>query len=413
MTTDVKRVVVAQLGAREHYMAAAALESAGALANLVTDWYAPQSRVLRALLARCGSVGQRMLAATATGVPISRVHAHRMRALAAHGFDSLLGIRRDVYSMYVSKGQRFAKQVAKKRLCDHEVLFLYSYAALEALEVARNRGKMTVLDQIDPGPAEFRLVQEEAKAWPEYVCGFPTFPEAYYRRLREEWRLADVIIVNSRWSQDLIVSEGVPLAKVRVLPLAIDVSQAETARPAVESRKRIRVLWLGQVNIRKGIQYLVEAARLLHGFPIEFCVVGQRQISAAACAAAPDNISWHDPIPRCQVGPLYQSADVFVLPTVSDGFAITQLESLAYGVPVVTTPNCGAVVEDGKSGFIVPAGDSRALADALLRFVLDRQLTNYMREACILRAKHFSREVYQRRLMAIIREFSTPVASCE
>jgi hypothetical protein len=72
-------------------------------------------------------------------------------------------------------------------------------------------------------------------------------------------------------------------------------------------------------------------------------------------------------------------AHVLVLPTLSDGFAVTQLEAIAHGLPVVTTPNCGNVVTDGMDGFIVPPPrDSQALADVLARFDDDRPLLSAM-----------------------------------
>jgi glycosyltransferase involved in cell wall biosynthesis len=80
---------------------------------------------------------------------------------------------------------------------------------------------------------------------------------------------------------------------------------------------------------------------------------------------------------------------VFVLPTLSDGFAITQLEAMAHGLPVVTTPNCGRVVTDGVDGFIVPARDSRALADALVRLDSDRSLLREMSRNALQTVKRY------------------------
>jgi len=50
----------------------------------------------------------------------------------------------------------------------------------------------------------------------------------------------------------------------------------------------------------------------------------------------------------------YRSADVFVLPTLSDGFAITQIEAMSHGLPVIATPNCASVVENGVDGLWCP-----------------------------------------------------------
>jgi glycosyltransferase involved in cell wall biosynthesis len=78
-------------------------------------------------------------------------------------------------------------------------------------------------------------------------------------------------------------------------------------------------------------------------------------------------------IPRDEVSSWYQKADVFVLPTLSDGFAITQLEAMAHGLPVVTTPNCARVVSDGEDGRVIPPRDADALAEALVYFEENRE----------------------------------------
>ena len=83
-------------------------------------------------------------------------------------------------------------------------------------------------------------------------------------------------------------------------------------------------------------------------------------------------------VTRDQLSAIYRRAHVFVLPTISDGFAVTQLEAMAHGLPVVTTRNCGEVVTDGVDGLLVPARDSQALADALARLNDDRGLLSAM-----------------------------------
>ncbi len=404
MTSRPVRVVVAQRGAREHYMAATALERAGALAALVTDWYAPESGPWRDVLALGGSAGRRMLAARTDALPDSRVVAFRARTLGARVLESLRARGAQDYRDFLAADRQFAARLVEADLPEHDVLFLYSYAALEALQAASRRGTLTVLDQIDPGPVEFRRVQEEAVAWPQYASGPLPFPEEYFARLREEWRLADVVVANSEWTREALLAEQVPADKIEILPLAFDAASVQAAQPVPAAK--LRVLWLGQVNLRKGIPYLVEAARLLVDDPVEFQVVGALQIPESARALAPANITWRGPVPRSVVGECYAAADVFVLPTVSDGFAITQLEALAHGLPVVTTPNCGRVVEDGRNGYLVPARDPQALAEALRRFVRDRQLAVRMRPACLARAREFGPDAYQARLLQIIGERS-------
>ena len=395
------QVVVAHKGAREHFLAARALHRRGALAALVTDWYAPPATAPLRRLPGLGRTMARALGATAPDLPRDRV-----LALNAFGLRSRWTLRQAdragrLLEAMRDDDQRFAQRVAALPLPPHDVLFAYSYAALEALQAARARGARTVVDQIDPGRVEWDLVQEETLRWPDYAQPEPAPAPGYYERAQAEWRAADMTVVNSEWSRRALVQQGADPRRIAVLPLAYEAGPAPSPPPAAGPRE-LTVLWLGSVILRKGIPYLVEAARLLADAPVEFSVVGSMQIPAAARAAAPANITWRGPVPRNEVGASYAQADVFVLPTVSDGFALTQLEALAHGVPVVTTPNCGEVVEDGRNGFIVPAREPAALAEALLRFVRDPRLAAGMRADCRARARQFGPETYQQRLLQIL-----------
>jgi glycosyltransferase involved in cell wall biosynthesis len=129
---------------------------------------------------------------------------------------------------------------------------------------------------------------------------------------------------------------------------------------------------------------------LLEKEPIHFDIVGSIGISDAALASAPANMTFHGPVSRDRTEEFYRSADLFVLPTLSDGFALTQLEAMAYGLPVITTPNCGEVVSDGVDGFIVPASDVNALAEALQLILQDPEKLQAMSEATGAKLEQFS-----------------------
>ena len=395
------KVVVAQRGAREHYLAARALARSGQLAALFTDWYAPKEWLFKRILLAFGQTGRRMCAAKAEGVHDSFVMTMRWRTIFARLVEKFSCNDESLYEKFLRADVSFARQLAAANLPNHDVIFVYSYAALEAIRVARSRGILTVLDQIDPGPVEFRLVAAEQDAWPQYALGSADYPKEYYERLRQEWSVADVIIVNSEWSRDALIAEGVREEKIEILPLGYENNHCVQSVSST-NKKSLRVLWLGQVNIRKGIQYLVEAARLLKGSPVEIVVAGPIQIRSEVIASAPNNIQWLGPVTRDSVGTLYASSDVFVLPTISDGFAITQLEAMAHGLPVITTTHCGQVVQDGLNGFVIPSRSAEALAEAILRFVRDRKMVSDMKPACLERSRQFGVDVYQQRLLSII-----------
>src|SRR5438874_49664 len=82
------------------------------------------------------------------------------------------------------------------------------------------------------------------------------------------------------------------------------------------------------------------------------------------------------------------------------GSAITQIEAMAHGLPVLTTANCGAVVDHGRDGLIVPAGDAQALAAAIAAFDDDRGRVAAMSEAALAKSRQFSLAAYAARLDA-------------
>jgi hypothetical protein len=409
-------VIVAQKGAREHFLAARALNQEGMLAALVTDWYAtPMFRRIGGLMDWwIGGRGRSALAAQAEGIPDPLVQAMPLRSLWWKWRVRMAVRRGFLYDGYVQMDAAFARAIARMKLPEHEVFFGYSYASLEMLETEKKRGVFTVLDQIDPGVVEFRLVAEEMTRHPEIAGPPPEFPTAYYERNRREWDLADIIVVNSEWSREAIIVEGADPAKIEVLPLAFEVN-AECGMRNAEckdsklstfnsqpSTAPLRVLWLGQVNVRKGIHYLMAAAKLLEGENIHFDVVGPIGILPGAVASAPRNMTFHGPVSRDCAAEWYRQADVFVLPTLSDGFALTQLEALAHGLPLIVTPNCGRVVEEGKTGFIIPSRDPQALAEAILRFMRNRDLIHQMHPYCHEAVEAYSIKSYGERLKQLV-----------
>jgi len=409
VTECLLRVVVVQKGAREHFLAASALHRHGMLAGLCTDWYAPQSTVARGvlhLLGRRNAASAR--AAACREIPRGMVRSFPFRSLLWRWRVRQWAAQGRLYEAYAQTDAAFARAVAQCHLPPHGVFFGYSYASLEVLQSEKSEGKMTILDQIDPGPAHFQLVAAEMARHPELAGAPQISPAAYFSRVRQEWGIADVIVVNSEWSREALLSEGVNPAKIEILPLAYE-PRDEGQRSEVSGQSSgsprsatLRVLFLGQVTPGKGIHYLMEAAKLLQGAAVHFDVVGTIGILPGALASAPRNLIFHGPVSRDSATEWYRQSDVFALPTLSDGFAITQLEALAHGLPVITTPNCGRVVEDGKTGFLVPACDAIALAGAISKFLENRQLAEEMRSACRAASKARSLEKYGLRLIEII-----------
>jgi len=82
-------------------------------------------------------------------------------------------------------------------------------------------------------------------------------------------------------------------------------------------------------------------------------------------------VKWFGPVTRKETAEKYKAADVFILPTLSDGFAITQLEAQAHGLPVISSKHCGGVVEHGHNGIILQEPSVACIAAAIRDCVAD------------------------------------------
>jgi glycosyltransferase involved in cell wall biosynthesis len=313
------------------------------------------------------------------------------------------------YLGFIDAGRRFACAVRddlrrREPPRPDTLFFAYDTAALETMAWLREHNVRCLLGQMDPGRVEDTLVRAEEKRWPGWVEGTAPTPEAYFQRREREWALADCIIVNSEFSRQGLIAQGVPAAKLEVVPLCYESDAAPLSaapRGPVSARAPLQVLFLGQVILRKGIPYLIEAARDLVGEPVQFHVVGPIGISREAVASAPPNLFFHGRATRDQAADWYRRADVFVLPTLSDGFAVTQIEAMAHGLPVITTPCCGEVVTPEVDGFLVPAREPAPLRAALLRYVREPKLLAAHREAARAKAGQFKLAGLRERLIRL------------
>lgn len=372
--------ICCQIGAREHYAIPRSLHEHDRLFGLITDaWVPPRSlwhgmpgSTLRSLKERYHSDLQ---TATTWGFTAALVRFELVQRLN----------QRAGWPVTIDRNRWFQRR-ALSVLHDWQpdlqnsdrppVLFAYSYAALDLLRYAKSQGWTTVLGQIDPGPIEEDIVRQEGDRHPALAGAWQAAPKSYWDTWRQECELADRIAVNSVWSQQALAAAGIAPDKLRVLPLAYQtptVAEFQRTYPARFDRDRpLRVLFLGQVILRKGLAALLDAATRMRSLPVEFWLVGSVGIDRAAADIdeqnnlnQPSNLRWLGSVPRSQTAEYYRQADVFLFPTLSDGFGLTQLEARAWHLPAIVSQHCGTVTTDGVNGWVLPEVSGEAIATTL------------------------------------------------
>jgi glycosyltransferase involved in cell wall biosynthesis len=257
---------------------------------------------------------------------------------------------------------------------DKPVLFAYSYAAIELMRFAKMKGWRTVLGQIDGGPCDEEIVANEHKNHRGAVSGWQRAPQEYWSSWKEECSLADTIIVNSHWSKELLIEAGIEATKLQVIPVAyeppVDAREFRRSYPESFSEVRpLRVLFVGLFALRKGAAAVLEAMSRLAKEPVEFWVVGSIAIDIPAPLRDSSKVKWIGPVSRESTTSFYRNADLFLFPTVSDGFGMTQVEARGWKLPVIATPFCAPIVKDGINGLVLTEISGESLSKAI-RFLL-------------------------------------------
>jgi glycosyltransferase involved in cell wall biosynthesis len=165
------------------------------------------------------------------------------------------------------------------------------------------------------------------------------------------------------------------------------------------------ILYVGRINARKNLERLVEALSMLSGkgFPHELVVVGKQDWMAGRVLQKVRDLSLQSKVrfvgyvPADHLPIFYNGADLFVFPSICEGFGLPLVEAMACGVPVVTS--FGSSLEEVASDAAVLADpySTASIANAMERVLSDEVLARGLREKGLRRACDFSeeREAYE------------------
>ena len=376
-----------QLGSREHYAVPRALDSAGKLDCLITDTWLSSGAAALVRPFHPSLAGRRH-----ERLPDSKVRSNTAGRLLIDL--RLRRQRKSSWSTILERNAWFGSWAADQSAkAGSPVVFSYSYTAKSPFAEAKRRGALCILGQIDPGPREEEVVAEQTAAYRHLAPPDEKAPAEYWRLWREEIELADKIIVNSPWSAKLLVEVGVPSEKLVEIPLVYELPESSVGSrqssanqlvtrhspPVTGSGPRLQALFLGSVILRKGVGQLFDAIKMLKNEPVDFTFAGPIGVRIPEEISRLPNVRFLGPVDKATAEALYRESDVFLFPTLSDGFGLTQLEALGHGLPVIASRNCGAVVAHGVSGVVLPEVSPEIIADETMKLANNRDALHALR----------------------------------
>lgn len=246
-------------------------------------------------------------------------------------------------------------------------------------------------------------------AIPEYSQGIG--PRLYTSLVRAAAReSAHILTLSEAAKADIVRLLDVPAEMVTVTHLAAD--EAYHPKLGAERDEAVRakynlpdqfVLYLGGFDLRKQVNQLLLAYTYVgqaEGDQIPLVIAGKEPAwgtplfpdlrKYAEALKITEYVRWIGPVDEADKPSLYRLADVFVYPSVYEGFGLPVLEAMACGTPVVANESSSIPEVVGDGAYLVREGDARAMAGAIIALLLQKPLRESLINQGLARATHFS-----------------------
>ena len=208
----------------------------------------------------------------------------------------------------------------------------------------------------------------------------------FYCRIRNYFT-DRVVACSNAVKETVLKAEGIGPDKIEVIYHAIDFKNIPKEVDTIIIKKELGlnsadniVGTIGRLRSVKGFQYFLKAASIIVKSTnnVKFVIVGQggreEQLKIMSEKLGLDKYMIFTGL-RTDVFEMLATFDIFVLSSLSEAFAVVLLEAAAMGKPIVAT-RCGGpaeIIEDGRTGYLVPSADEKSLADAIIKLLKDKK----------------------------------------
>ncbi|MEO0263136.1 MAG: glycosyltransferase family 4 protein [candidate division WOR-3 bacterium] len=294
-------------------------------------------------------------------------------------------------------GMEFDKWVSKKlKKLDFDIFIGYELSSYQSFKVCKEKNKICIYDL----PIVAYNFQKEI---------FKKYGKKYDEReieiKKKELSLADYIIVPSEIVKESLIKLNIPERKIVKIHYGVDISKF-LPKEKYDKDKILKILFVGQVTWRKGIENLMKVLKELKGkINFEFNIAGgapEREILEKYKGL----YNYYSFLPHEKLVELYKRNDIFVFPSLFEGFAQVVLESMACGLPVIVSNKAGSsdIVRDGIDGFIISPDDINSLKEKILYFYYNKEEIERMGKNASEQARKYTWEKYRENILKFIKE---------
>jgi len=275
--------------------------------------------------------------------------------------------------VYQNHDKWVANSLAKAKEEGLSGVYAYEDGALATFTKAKQLGLYCIYDlPIGYWKSARLLMQKEFDVNPEWsstLTGFNDSSEKLNIK-DQELALADVIFVASSFTKKTLEEYSGSLPEIKVIPYGFPEVKQKKEYQSLANRK-LKVLFIGGLSQRKGLSYLFDAVEGMQN-EVELTIVGHKAV--ANCDVLNLSLEKHKWIPSLshdQVLACMREHDVFVFPSLFEGFGLVITEAMSQGVPVITTDRTAGpdIIKNGEDGWIVEAGSSVAIKEVFIKIL--------------------------------------------
>jgi starch synthase len=299
----------------------------------------------------------------------TQLYAHSLRTCIVYGLLRLPErLRPKSRSLFRWQDRAFDRWVAKK-LVLHDFVHAMPGQCLQTFKSAKAKGCRTVLNHAT-GPSKnwIKVMDREYQRVGMNLEKETVFDDAYLRQEAEEYALADFHCVASSVVRQQLVGIGIAPERIWVVPYGA--SQDRFFRATDKAFDRFRILFAGQLSLRKDIRTLLRALEIFSEPAWEMNFYGQVTSEVERDlrdyrGATP--LRFHGTVSQTELASAMRKASILVLPSLEEGFGLVVPQALSSGTPCIVSNRVGAqdLLNHRENGSIFPAREPAALAEEI------------------------------------------------
>lgn len=297
-------------------------------------------------------------------------------------------------------------RVASRFVSDGDIVISWAWSSLRSIRVIQRFGGIAVVEEC----GSFNKHQDEFLRDEYSRLGIP-FTQGTHPKILEREQIecneANFILCPSEYVAHSLTRFGIDKNKIIVIPYGVD-QKVFTKQPKKDTT--FRVIFVGNIGVRKGVIYLFEALASLRLPRFECVLVGAVEQGFKPIFERYKKYVRHIPrIAHHELRRYYSDASCFVFPTLDEGMAYVLLEAMSCGLPVITTPHSGGegVIREGVDGFIVPIRDPESIKNKIEFLYENPHTCVVMGKQALERSQEFTWDVYGQRLTEALEKIYT------